>query len=422
MDTYLVTSYYINQSSGIEYQVLAAVMTEEHLYIDGMISAQLLEQGNAFLHADNLMEKMEWFRAHGMTKEPADLVNQVTEEAPVALGKPKEIRRPPEEVKKEEPYLNIIQLDNVTPLDAQLNTWPQLTVPPSLTSVLFGTDKSLKSYAVVDAAKLQWGHSEIDNCGMPFRCLFKGNAAEELKDSTPYLIELEQESDFTRKLFTYNPMMPEEMTSAHMWHKAAAIFICSTASLEVLWHHLRHFTQLQDEAGERYFFRFYEPLWIADLLKAMGSERAAHFFSDVIERIIAVSPKGPQVAIELLKENIKNKRSLKFDAEFREGLALVKTKEFTQRLSELLAAMLPDFAQLSHEQQSDHVEQSMALAQHHGFHIEKSVGYFSAAAWLKSLSNESWFEKQCQQLSQLNLTESDRAKALFNIAKEEQTT
>ena len=89
----------------------------------------------------------------------------------------------------------------VEPLDRQSDVWPMKNVPDKLYETLFGqlapTEAEIvhygsvehvppmKTYAILDASKFQSGLSEFEDCGLPFRCLFKGDAAEEQKDVAP---------------------------------------------------------------------------------------------------------------------------------------------------------------------------------------------------------------------------------------------
>ena len=172
-------------------------------------------------------------------------------------------------------YQVIEEIKDVAPLDSQHGIWPEKNVPDFLVETLFGhaepTEAEIsyydgfkaipptKTYAIVDAGKFQWGFDEIKNCGMPFRCLFKGEAAKQLKDVAPYLIEINQESRFTQRLFKYDPEIPDVMTSVHLWHKEPGIYIRSRSDFDTIWKHFRRFTRVQNDKGEWYYFRFWEP-------------------------------------------------------------------------------------------------------------------------------------------------------------------
>jgi len=200
---------------------------------------------------------------------------------------------------KREPCLQIKDIPGVEPLDAQFGIWPLKTVPGSLLGPLFGqletssagiegsggTDEPapMKTYALIDAAKLHAGFDEIRNCGLPFRCLFQGEAAEELKDAAPYLVELAPEARFTRTLFTHIPDIPAHLSTLHLWHRNPGIFIRSSAEFGAVWKHFRKFTRIRDENGKWFFFRFWEAMTLLGYLQSNASDARA------LGRFMAVS-------------------------------------------------------------------------------------------------------------------------------------
>ena len=114
-------------------------------------------------------------------------------------------------------YLDITTIEDIAPLDDQFGLWPRKTIPDQLREPLFGQPEPtveeigqygaveavppMRTYIVLDSGKLQWGYSELEESGLPHQCLFKGDAAEDLKDAAPYLVELNPENAFTERLF-----------------------------------------------------------------------------------------------------------------------------------------------------------------------------------------------------------------------------
>ena len=234
----------------------------------------------------------------------------------VEIGPLYSLKQPAAALEEEQGYLIIEEIEGVEPLDSQASSWPMKDVPDALYEPLFGQIEPsseahthvshsqsitlIKTYAILDAAKTQFGLTEFRNCAMPFRCLFKGEAAEELKDKAPYLIELEARNDFTRTLFTHNTNMPDEMTTAHLWHKEPAIYIRSRADFDTLWRHFRKFTQIKDEKGKWYFFRFWEPGRVVELLQMFDEDRAREFLHPVVMLLV---PSKPVLKVCVIKPN-----------------------------------------------------------------------------------------------------------------------
>lgn len=170
--------------------------------------------------------------------------------------------------------IRIVPFDQ--PLGQQLGVDPKLTIPPELARPLFGEPAPLpaerdiaapaapppmRTYALLDAAKVPNLADLIANSGLEHGCLFKGKLAAELGDVAPWLVRLEPQSRFTRNLFTAGKM------PGALWDKRPGVLIRSRAAFQPLWGYLRKFTRLQDEAGKWFYFRFWEP----DFLEAAQS-------------------------------------------------------------------------------------------------------------------------------------------------------
>ncbi|WP_394198228.1 DUF4123 domain-containing protein [Litoreibacter albidus] len=194
-------------------------------------------------------------------------------------------------------------IPDVVPLDSQTGIWPLKTVPDTLLDALFAQpeptaveiaeygDKTavppMKTYVVIDTAKLVQGRSVVEACDLPWRCLLKGEVAEELGDVLPYLIELDQDARFTRVLLTHLPDVAKEMATMHLCHKEPGIFIRSRADMDTLWGHLRKYTRVSDDAGKWYFFRFWEGRNLSGVLEAMSQNQLTQFFRGIAS-IVAV--------------------------------------------------------------------------------------------------------------------------------------
>ncbi|MBL3576194.1 DUF4123 domain-containing protein [Rhodovulum sulfidophilum] len=169
--------------------------------------------------------------------------------------------------------LRIEEIEGVMPLDHQHDVWPLKTVPDLLFDHVFGQPLAsepdatyLKTYAVLDAAKVFGLREILEAGGLNFRCLFKGEAEEDYEDAAPYLVELKDQDAFARLLFTYLPELPEDLTSRHMWHKAPGIYLRSRSSFNDVWTHFRKFIRIQDRNGKWYYFRFWEGRMLGRLL------------------------------------------------------------------------------------------------------------------------------------------------------------
>ncbi len=90
----------------------------------------------------------------------------------------------------------------------------------------------------------------LETSGLRYQSLFQGEAQEELGEHAPYLVELKDVNDFTRRLFTGSEGV------GGLWEKELGIFIRSRTGFDALRKHLRKFTQVQNEEGKWFYFRF----------------------------------------------------------------------------------------------------------------------------------------------------------------------
>ncbi len=183
--------------------------------------------------------------------------------------------------------LNVEEINHIEPLDEQLGVYPIETVPNAIKKVLFNETiptkaelvqygdaaavPPLKTYLVADVFHFpEWPH-ELDELTLRHQCLFSGNAEYQFSETAPFLIELDVENEFTRKLFTFVKDAHESMM-IHHWHRPFGVFVRSRLGFEEVYSHLRRFTKLQDENGTWFFRRFWDTQHTYALLPLLISE------------------------------------------------------------------------------------------------------------------------------------------------------
>lgn len=178
------------------------------------------------------------------------------------------------------PVLFFETIQGVEPLGDQLGVLPPKTVPDALHEPFFGQPKPsevevaqygsteavppMRTYAILDAAKV-FGLPEIlESSGLECRCLFKGDAYDDLKDVAPWIVRLEDGNPFVRHQFTAGkePWL--------MWGKEAGVYVRSRASFDDMWRHFRKFTRVQDQNGKWYYFRFWEPSMLVTAVRLIS--------------------------------------------------------------------------------------------------------------------------------------------------------
>lgn len=255
-----------------EYRCQAAVWADSADTFRARLAAFAEKQGYVLFWAEECHPVSQYLQRHGTPHKIGALARAVNQDHHVELSKLVAVSsgepEPPQN------YLFIQETEGVEPLDDQFGERPLKNVPDTLLEPLFGQPEPteaeiaqygsveavppMRTYAIVHAEKFQWQSDEIEKCELPYRCLFKGEAADERKNEAPYLIELAEGAGFTRRLFTYNPKMPDNMTSVHLWHMEPGMYVRSRASLDDVWRHFRRFTRFQNEYGKWFHFRFWE--------------------------------------------------------------------------------------------------------------------------------------------------------------------
>lgn len=188
----------------------------------------------------------------------------------------------------EQPPLRVETIEDIDPLDIQLGVFPKKAVPDALHDAMFGQpDPSpaeietsggdpasvplMHTYAILDAAKVTNLPEFLENSGLEHRCLFKGDAYDELKDVAPWIVQLEDDNSFTRNLFTRSD------APWHLWDTEPGIYFRSRGTLDEMWRHFRKFTRAQDKRGKWFYIRFYESAYLAAYLPAMTPAKLLNF-------------------------------------------------------------------------------------------------------------------------------------------------
>lgn len=270
--------------------VLASVWCADREGFDAGLRPVIEAEGAWFFWTDEVLHA-ELFIARHPTSGGGELARQVHPAAPVAFGPRRTLTKAVAALPTPESPLQITEIPGITPLDAQLGIWPKKTVPDALREPLFGQPAPidaditrygsaeavppLKTYAILDAAKVPLLPQMLEMSGLTYRCLFKGEAYDELKTVAPYIVELTEDSDLTRQLFTRSGM------PADMWDKEPGIYVRSRGTLEDMWRHFRKFTRVQDEKGKWYYWRFYAPESVRNIVAAFDERQFDQFCKNV---------------------------------------------------------------------------------------------------------------------------------------------
>lgn len=202
----------------------------------------------------------------------------------------------------------IRMIRDIQPLSSRAASLSDVPVPDGLEDIVFsphrlpGDDRKvadgntpanavLQTFAILDAAKIKNLPELLEASGLEYRCLFQGQAVEDMGACAPWLVRLEPGAGLTRKLF-----MDER--SLGLWHMAASTFVRSRFSFDELWRHFRKFTRLQDEDGKWLFFRFWDIQSLKMLQLSQSLAGARRFFAPYHSVIVPVPAENLCVLFE----------------------------------------------------------------------------------------------------------------------------
>lgn len=107
------------------------------------------------------------------------------------------------------------------------------------------------------------------SCHLEQSCLYSGPIAPALEMAAPYLLQLEHDSEETRRLIELS------------WGNSWGIFLRSPTNMRNLRKHLRGFLIVHDWKGSRMAFRYYDPRILRVYLPTCTSEELRTVFGPI---------------------------------------------------------------------------------------------------------------------------------------------
>lgn len=162
----------------------------------------------------------------------------------------------------QQPCLDVQELDLLPVIhEAGRPIWGQEWIAPGLYDLLFGQAEKGKrenTFLIVDPTlrKRITILFDLDVLDVPAACLFQGQAAQDLAEAAPYIIDLTLPEGHHRETETI-PRFHRSFFKDH-WNKGTGIILRTTADLATTRAHLRKFTKYQEASGNWYFFRFWD--------------------------------------------------------------------------------------------------------------------------------------------------------------------
>jgi hypothetical protein len=125
-------------------------------------------------------------------------------------------------------------------------------------------------WMIVDCARDPQGIFRfLLGCHLEYSCLYSGVLPPELEMAAPYLLQLDYDSEETRRLL--------RLAWGHSW----GILLRSGTNMKKLRRHLREFLVIRDPKGKRMAFRYYDPRVLRIYLPTCSSDDLRTFFGPV---------------------------------------------------------------------------------------------------------------------------------------------
>jgi hypothetical protein len=347
------------------YQVLVAAYVYTKIELDARISEQLKLAGYSLVYSSDAVSVESYLSNdnayHNQAEHLCELINN---EIPIQLIELHKIDD--ENVVKDSYLIFDEQAYSQIDMERQLATeekW-QPWISDELKTALFAqpdsvehseaSQKRLHTYLIVDATlrKKIVGHYDFDiimHCEV--KCLFKGKAAQTLKNAAPYLIDItlsHQAYDDDTKVSKFH----KDFIENH-WQHNTGIIVRSYASMDEILHHYRRFTKVQNAEGEWIFFRFWDPNILIPYLTGIQhwQERVALWFNlgdgVMIESVMACAIAQDTLVSIAPEQSIKD-ITQRYPVEYtQEDFEVMEVEFFNYRNKKIVANLLIKYPKLA---------------------------------------------------------------------------
>jgi hypothetical protein len=135
-------------------------------------------------------------------------------------------------------------------------------------------DEDLNVFAVLDGASVPGLLDKLYGLSPSFCCLFRGELSPDMAEVAPYLVQLEQGSEFT------------DWVIEQGWGNHWGVFAASESDFRAMRRHFRTFLIVYDESGKPLRFRYYDPRVLRLYLPTCNAEELAVVFGPVTSYVL----------------------------------------------------------------------------------------------------------------------------------------
>lgn len=288
----------VGDSRQTRYDMLVALKVKNWLNIDSAISQYMQKLGYQFLYSHEALAVNHYLeRTIEHYSTVLELCDQLSEQQPISCKTVAVLSREADPLDD----LKFVEIDThsipkeVPQVDS--NYWLRPWINSDLKALLFAANLpsnndvlanetpsgKIHTYLLLDASAYieHRGVFDLDlisDC--PAMCMFTGEAAQTLKMSAPYLLDL----TIDEKVYQDDGSVPHfhRRYFEKMWGENVGVFIQSSASMKDIHQHFRKFLKFDFEEKNNRFFRYWDPRVLKVHLPNLANYRkACHKFFNV---------------------------------------------------------------------------------------------------------------------------------------------
>lgn len=280
--------------------------------------------------------------------------------------------------------LNSETIQTDAPFDEQFGVLARRTLPDGLRALL-DTQPGQRLYAVFDGTLIPGFDSPDQASGQQCACLFEGAGAKDLAHCAPYLVELDPDGAFTRRLFTQGTQ------GAGLWDTKWGIVIRSGGDFAALRRHLRRFTKIKGADGRFFFLRFYSPDTMSVVLAELADDPArlqrwfSHQSNDIVSAYLIPDFQTGAFSVQTLRQPgpwAAEPVPFRLDAEYDRILRVIRVNLVLRRIGAAVEQSVGLPAGMARARYDALIRASVEAAQAAGVISERALGYVAAAAVL----------------------------------------
>jgi hypothetical protein len=129
--------------------------------------------------------------------------------------------------------------------------------------------KETQVFAVLDGASIPDLRMSLHRHQPEHVCLYRGELTDDMAEVAPYLVQLDEETEFTNWLLTQG------------WGEHWGIFALAAGSLQDMRQHFRRFLTVYGPENKPLLFRYYDPRVLRIYLPTCNTEELATVFGSV---------------------------------------------------------------------------------------------------------------------------------------------